>query len=114
LEVLMNDPTLRKINLEQALFDPASIFRQPDDVVEHPSLALEHKVEILCRWAYDAMELAVAERRGWVAANLSQLARSWRRSTASPVDMIPNTPRQPNTRAFARRRYAQHPLARHN
>ena len=60
----MTDPTLRKINLEQALFDPASIFRQPDDVVEHPSLALEHKVEILCRWAYDAMELAVAEEEG--------------------------------------------------
>lgn len=60
----MANLSLRKINLEQALFDPASVFGRPDDVVEHPSIAPKHKIEILRRWAYDATELAVAEEEG--------------------------------------------------
>lgn len=56
--------TSREINLDRALFDPASVFNGPDAVVEHENLALEHKVEILRRWAYDAIEMAVAEEEG--------------------------------------------------
>lgn len=55
---------LPKIDLERALFDPASVFARPDDVVEHPSLTTTHKIEILRRWAYDASELVVAEEEG--------------------------------------------------
>lgn len=66
----MANPSLRKVNLEQALFDPASVFRRPDDVVEHPSLAPRHKIEILCRWAYDATQLAVAEEEGMGGSEL--------------------------------------------
>lgn len=57
---------LLKIDLERALFDPASVFAEPDDVVEHPSLTITHKIEILRRWAYDASELVVAEDEGMV------------------------------------------------
>lgn len=60
----MANSTLQKVNLEQALFDPASVFRRPDDVVEHRSLAFKHKVEILRRWAYEATQLAIAEEEG--------------------------------------------------
>lgn len=56
--------TARKINLDRALFDPASVFKGPDAVVEYESLGLEHKIEILRRWAYDAIEMAVAEEEG--------------------------------------------------
>jgi len=54
----------QRINLDRALFDPASVFKRPDAVVEHESLGLEHKIEILRCWAYDAIEMAVAEEEG--------------------------------------------------
>jgi hypothetical protein len=60
----MANPALRKVSLEQALLDPASVFERPDDVVGHPGLAPKHKIEILRRWAYDATEIAVAEEEG--------------------------------------------------
>lgn len=56
--------TARKINLDRALFDPASVFTGPDAVVEHESVGIENKIEILRRWAYDAIEMAVAEEEG--------------------------------------------------
>jgi len=55
---------VQKINFDRALFDPASVFKRPAAVVEDESLPLEHKVEILHRWAYDAIEMAVAEEEG--------------------------------------------------
>jgi hypothetical protein len=39
--------------LERAMFDPASVFASPADVVSHPNLDLEQKREILRRWAWD-------------------------------------------------------------
>jgi hypothetical protein len=56
--------TAQKVNLDRALFDPASVFKEPDTVVEHEDLAQEYKVEILRRWVYDAIEMAVAEEEG--------------------------------------------------
>jgi len=56
--------TAKKVNLDRALFDPALVFKEPNTVVEHEGLAHEHKVEILRRWAYDAIEMAVAEEEG--------------------------------------------------
>ncbi len=68
----MPNPLL-KIDLERALFDPASIFADPDDVVEHPSLTTTHKIEILRRWAYDASELVVAEEEGMVGGEGAEI-----------------------------------------
>jgi len=56
--------TAQQVNLDRALFDPASVFKEPDTVVEHAGLAHKHKVEILRRWAFDAIEMAVAEEEG--------------------------------------------------
>ena len=86
--------TERKINLGRALLDPASVFKAPDAVVEHESLGLEHKVEILRRWAYDAIEMAVAEEEGMgggeavavdtILAALKRLAGGRHRMCAAP------------------------------
>ena len=51
-------------DLERALLDPVSVFERPEDVLTWPNVELREKIEILCRWAYDAAELAVAEKKG--------------------------------------------------
>jgi hypothetical protein len=78
----MANPALRKVSLEQALLDPASVFERPDDVVGHPGLAPKHKIEILRRWAYDATELALAEKEGMTGgecAAISSILKALRR-----------------------------------
>ncbi len=50
--------------LDKALFDPASMFRLPQDVADDLNLTVGQKIGILCQWAYDASELAVAEEEG--------------------------------------------------
>ncbi len=52
------------IDLEHALIDPEDSFRSPEDVLNDPRLPVPQKIEILCRWAYDCAELAVAEEEG--------------------------------------------------
>jgi len=49
------------MNIEQAMLDPASVFKSPDDVCEEASLTREQKIKILRRWEYDARELEVCE-----------------------------------------------------
>lgn len=83
------------IDLDRALFDPASVFKGPDAVVEYESIALEHKVEILRRWAYDAIEMAVAEEEGMgggevvavdtILAALDRLARGRHSMRTAPT-----------------------------
>lgn len=51
-------------DLARALLDPASTFGSPDDVLRRTDLSTDRKVEMLCRWAYDATGLAVAEEEG--------------------------------------------------
>jgi hypothetical protein len=46
--------------LERAIFDPASAFAAPADVVSHPELDLEQKREILRRWAWDEYLMEIA------------------------------------------------------
>lgn len=48
------------IDLQKALFDPASVFTHPHEVVTHPELTRDQKIDILRRWAYDAKELETA------------------------------------------------------
>jgi hypothetical protein len=54
----------RPVDLKRAMIDPASLFRSPDEVIGNEKLSRENKIEILCRWAYDTAELAVAEEEG--------------------------------------------------
>jgi hypothetical protein len=48
------------IDIQKAMLDPTSVFAHPHDVVNHPGLTREQKIEILRRWAYDAKELETA------------------------------------------------------
>ena len=60
----MSDLISHRVDLERALLDPPSCFDTPHDVLCSPELSQTQKIEILCRWAYDARELAVAEEEG--------------------------------------------------
>ncbi|MHB1871335.1 MAG: hypothetical protein ACYCT1_10845 [Steroidobacteraceae bacterium] len=68
----MTDPTAPS-DLTRALVDPASIFDAPEAVLRSAGLSRVQKLEILCRWAYDASELAVAEEEGMAGGEASQL-----------------------------------------
>lgn len=48
------------IDLQKALLDPPSVFNHPHDVVTHPELTRDQKIDILRRWAYDEKELETA------------------------------------------------------
>lgn len=60
-------------DLTRALVDPASTFDTPQAILRSTDLSREQKLEILCRWAYDAAELAVAEEEGMAGGEPSQL-----------------------------------------
>lgn len=49
------------IDIKQALLNPASVFKTPDEVVNSPEISHEQKIKILRRWEYDAREMEVAE-----------------------------------------------------
>ncbi len=53
-----------QIDYEKALLDPASVFTNPEAVLDHGGLTKDQKIEILRRWEYDASEVAVAEEEG--------------------------------------------------
>lgn len=60
-------------DLVRALLDPAAAFGSPDEVLNRSDLSTQGKVEILCRWAYDASELAVAEEEGMGGGESSKI-----------------------------------------
>jgi long-chain fatty acid transport protein len=60
----MSDHLSRHLGFERALLDPASSFDTRQDVVRSSELSWAQNIEVLCRWAYDARELAVAEEEG--------------------------------------------------
>ena len=49
------------IDLKKAMFDPARVFKEPQNVVACDELTRAQKIEILRRWEYDARQLEVAE-----------------------------------------------------
>jgi hypothetical protein len=63
------------IDYEQALLDPSSVFRRPEDVLTHPALGRDQKIEILRRWTYDASEICVATEEGMPDGNGDLLRR---------------------------------------
>lgn len=60
-------------DLDRFLLDLGSTYRRPEDVIGDPRLRRQQKIEILCRWAYDAAELAVAEEEGMNGGEASNL-----------------------------------------
>lgn len=53
--------TFPKDRLEQALLDPTSVFKTPEEVAARTDLTLDQRADILRRWGYDALDLEVAE-----------------------------------------------------
>jgi hypothetical protein len=45
---------------DQALLNPAAIFKRPKDVLDTESLTTDQKLEVLKRWETDALLLSVA------------------------------------------------------
>jgi hypothetical protein len=65
MRVSMTDQVhMTRERLEQAFRDPAAVFAGPEEVVDHPDLTLDQKIQILSAWEYDAAEVAVAEEEG--------------------------------------------------
>ncbi len=64
-----------KLDYAKALLDPASVFAAPEDVLERTDLSKEQKIEILRRWEYDAIEVAVAEEEGMLGDQPLMLRR---------------------------------------
>lgn len=50
--------------LARALLDPEATFRTPEEVVAHPGLTTQQKIDVLRAWEYDAVEVEVAEEEG--------------------------------------------------
>jgi hypothetical protein len=62
-------------DIDQALLDPSSVFASPEELRDHPGLSVQQKIEILCRWEYDAAEIAVAVEEGMPADENDLLRR---------------------------------------
>ena len=54
-------------DIEKALFNPAMVFKTPQEVVDSGDLSREQKIEILRRWEYDLRELQVADEESMTA-----------------------------------------------
>jgi hypothetical protein len=52
------------LDLNLALLDPAAVFPGPEDVVMSQELTIDQKRDILRRWRYGVVELAVAADEG--------------------------------------------------
>ena len=66
--------------LEQAKLDPSSVYSQPNAVIQDDSLSDSDKIDILRRWAYDQLELMVAEEENMAGSQdndcLDQILRA--------------------------------------
>lgn len=60
-------------DLPSVLLDPAATFDTPLAVLQSAQLSSAQQLEILYRWAYDAVELAVAEEEGMTGGEPSLL-----------------------------------------
>jgi hypothetical protein len=62
-------------DLDLALLDPAAVFAGPEDVVRNEILTVDQKRDILKRWQYGAVELAVAADEGMAGPDNGLLCR---------------------------------------
>jgi hypothetical protein len=66
---------MSEIDLERALNDPAGLFRSPDEVVHHPTLTREQKIQVLRNWKLDASRLEGSEGEGMRGEDAPMLHR---------------------------------------
>ena len=63
------------IDMRRALNDPADLFGNPDEVVLHPALTREQKIQILKNWQLDASRLEGSEGEGMRGEDAPMLHR---------------------------------------
>jgi len=63
----------KDFDISNALLDPSSQYRSPQDVVGDGRLTLDQKIEVLRRWEYDEAEVRVAEEEGMPGGNNGEL-----------------------------------------
>jgi hypothetical protein len=84
------------VNVEKALLNPSTIFKQPRDVVERGDLSRDQKIEILRRWEYDIRELQVADDESMTAKEPSAITLdvvlNALRSLGAPADVEHSAP----------------------
>jgi hypothetical protein len=85
--------------LEQALLDPTSVFKAPEDVAAADDLTLDQKTDILRRWGYDALDLEVAEEENMGGGEPDLLDRVVRALESLGVE--PNLRNSPPTKQGA-------------
>ncbi len=91
-------------DLERALVNPAAVFAEPWDVLNHPRLMTGCKREILHRWAWDEYLKEVAADEGMsegepsrldaVKAALLGLGETWRPKPFAPAASAPPLPEE--------------------
>ena len=65
----------KPVDIEEANFNPASVFQNPEAVLEHRGITKDQKIEILRRWEYDASENCVAVEEGMLGGENELLRR---------------------------------------
>ena len=55
------------MDVDRLRLDPGSMFASPQAVLDHTTLSVGDKIDVLGRWYYDAAEIAVAEEEGMPA-----------------------------------------------
>ncbi len=64
---------MQAIDVKQAKSNPSKIFGHPTDVLTHPELSRETKIEILRAWETDARLLSEAENENMTGGEGSRL-----------------------------------------
>ncbi len=63
----------KRIDLRQALLNPAIVFLGPEHVLERDELTREQKIEVLRRWKFDALQLQVADEENMPSEQSSDI-----------------------------------------
>jgi hypothetical protein len=58
---------------DQALLNPAAVFKRPKDIFETDALTTDQKLEVLKRWETDALLLSVATEENMGGGEESQI-----------------------------------------
>jgi len=66
---------VKPFNMKTAILDPAAVFNEPEEIVEHPELSTNQKLQLLRQWERDALNLSVAEGEGMAGGEESRLRR---------------------------------------
>jgi hypothetical protein len=63
----------QNVDLKQAKMNPSKVFAEPAEVLAHPGLSREAKIEILRQWETDARLLQTAEDENMSGGERSHL-----------------------------------------